>query len=58
MRTSKSRNYILTIIKTFQIIEGLVAYARSEEKNIDLSKYYSPCNICRELAREYKKAKV
>lgn len=36
MRTSKSRNYILTIIKTFQIIEGLVAYARSEEKNIDL----------------------
>lgn len=32
---------------------SLVEYVKGEGKTIDVSKYYSPCDICRELVREY-----
>ncbi|NLL72093.1 MAG: hypothetical protein GX237_01010, partial [Clostridiales bacterium] len=33
-------------------IKGLIEYAESKGKIIDISKYYSPCNICRDIVRE------
>ena len=33
-------------------IKGLIEYVESEGKFIDISKYYSPCNICRDIVRE------
>ena len=33
-------------------IKGLKEYAESKDKIIDISKYYTPCHICRDIVRE------
>lgn len=33
-------------------IKGLIEYAEGKGKMIDISKYYTPCHICRDIVRE------